>query len=96
MGSDKRKGTRTQSEIGLDSMATRKQSPGVGEDSGWDIQVVTDIQVEVEGANGKLSVWPSPTRSGFKESERGEKSQGAWLDDASAKDMRKPSTESLV
>lgn len=96
MGSDRRRGPKSQSEIGLDSMTTRKPSPVGGEDGGWDIQVVTDIQVQVEGANGKtLSVWPSPTQPRFKESEHDEKN-GAWHDDVSAKDMHKPSTESLV
>ncbi|KAL6704306.1 hypothetical protein ACN47E_008370 [Coniothyrium glycines] len=98
MGNGKRKGPSSYSGMNLDSIATKQQSGTTIKDFGWDIQVITDIQVDVEGGSGRLSMWPSPTTTRFKESGKEERTKReVWHDDASAKDMREQmSTESLV
>jgi hypothetical protein len=86
----------------IESTLVGMKSGTFGEE-GWDIQVVTDIQVKVEGGDGsgRLSGWTEARtpRVVERERERGDVKRASWLelDDASAKDMRKQtSTESLV
>ncbi|CAN9239456.1 unnamed protein product [Alternaria alternata] len=76
------KALRTKDDYVLD---VTKRSNGSSEE-GRDIQVVTDIHVEVDGADGRrISGWRTPA------------SQNNWSDDISGKEtQRENSTESLV
>jgi len=76
------KALRTKDDYVLD---VTKRSNGSSEDA-RDIQVVTDIHVEVDGADGRrLSGWRTPA------------SQATWADDISRKEtQRENSTEMLV
>jgi hypothetical protein len=76
------KALRTKDDYVLD---VTKRSNGSSEDA-RDIQVVTDIHVEVDGADGRrLSGWRTPA------------SQNNWSDDISGKESRREnSTEMLV
>jgi hypothetical protein len=75
------KGLRVKDDYTLDATQRSRRSS----DDARDIQVVTDIHVTVEGDEGRMSGWKTPT------------SNKDWADGSSSKDMgRAISTEMLV
>ncbi|KAF9692270.1 hypothetical protein EKO04_009802 [Ascochyta lentis] len=56
-----REDAKHQKEFSLELQPIQKSSSGSSEDRNWDIQVITEIQVDVEGGSGRLSGWLSPT-----------------------------------